>query len=390
MPLAVPPLLSVESGGLAIANGLYVLDSVFTNDRPTWSHPGDVLAHPGGCGCRVWFAPNSTGFSQQFGGWGITCRHHHRYLSHCHLALPTLCTARPWKVRRGVIGGGVHPVPLLQAAPPGTATPAAYKRVCRAPKNQTRVRADSPWRGGFVNTFIRPSGAAEVALPAGGASIDKMRRAHLAAAYAVSTASALGRGESVSVGDSCAHLHLEFGVREGRMINYLSSVIAPNATWHGFDSFKGLPYDTRNGVAGATRPRTWRWGDYAVAMPKVGSRVRLHAGWFNESLPAFLDACSVVEGDDRSRPSPRAAFVHMDADLYSSTVDVLLILNKYQLLRPGTVIAFDELFGHPSVSFQEWLALRHAAKRGPFRWRFITWMLHPESKYGRTAIVITE
>jgi len=82
--------------------------------------------------------------------------------------------------------------------------------------------------------------------------------------------------------------------------------------------------------------------------------------------------------------------VHMDADLYSSTVDVLLILNKYQLLRPGTVIAFDELFGHPSVSFQEWLALRHAAKRGPFRWRFITWMLHPESKYGRTAIVITE
>ena len=95
-----------------------------------------------------------------------------------------------------------------------------------------------------------------------------------------------------------------------------------------------------------------------------------------------------MQGDDPARPPARVAFAHMDADLYSSTVDVLGTLASRGLLRRGSVVAFDELFGHATVANQEWRALREVAARFGLRYRFVTYMLHPESKYGRAAIKI--
>ena len=55
------------------------------------------------------------------------------------------------------------------------------------------------------------------------------------------------------------------------------------------------------------------------------------------------------------------------------------------MLREGSVISFDELFGHEVVKNHEWKALQEVAAKWAFSYRFITWMLHPDSKYGRAV-----
>ena len=62
----------------------------------------------------------------------------------------------------------------------------------------------------------------------------------------------------------------------------------------------------------------------AASLPKVKENVELHKGWFNESLPPFLE----------QHPGP-VAFIHVDCDLYSSTKTLLDLLAPR--IRPGTV-----------------------------------------------------
>ena len=116
----------------------------------------------------------------------------------------------------------------------------------------------------------------------------------------------------------------EFGVYRGETINFIASLIAREV--HGFDSFAGLPEDWRQGH---------EKGTFAVgALPRVRQNVRLHEGWFEDSLPAFC----------QQYPGP-VAFLHLDADLYSSTRTVFDLLGDR--IVPGTVIAFDEFFNYP-------------------------------------------
>ena len=116
----------------------------------------------------------------------------------------------------------------------------------------------------------------------------------------------------------------EFGVYRGETINFIASLIAREV--HGFDSFAGLPEDWRQGH---------QKGTFAVgALPRVRQNVRLHEGWFEDSLPAFC----------QQYPGP-VAFLHLDADLYSSTRTVFDLLGDR--IVPGTVIAFDEFFNYP-------------------------------------------
>jgi predicted O-methyltransferase YrrM len=92
-------------------------------------------------------------------------------------------------------------------------------------------------------------------------------------------------------------------------------------------------------------------GDFDVGgkLPKVESNTKLHKGWFDQSLPRWLDA----------HPD-KIAFVHIDCDLYSSTKTVFdLLKDRFQ---PGTVIVFDEYFNYPGwrkhefKAFQEFIA----------------------------------
>jgi hypothetical protein len=80
----------------------------------------------------------------------------------------------------------------------------------------------------------------------------------------------------------------------------------PESRFYGFDSFEGLPEDWGNKAKGTFS----RQGE----PPRLDDeRVRFVVGWFHETLPGF-----VAEGSDYE-----AVLVHLDADLYSSTLFAL-------------------------------------------------------------------
>lgn len=117
-----------------------------------------------------------------------------------------------------------------------------------------------------------------------------------------------------------AGMVLEFGVAHGSTITQIANVF-PDRTIHGFDSFEGLPENWRIGFPAGT---------FKCDMPHVPESVALHKGLFNETLPSFL-----------SQYTDKIAFVHMDADLYSSTSYVLE--NIEDRFIDGSIIIFDEL-----------------------------------------------
>jgi len=136
--------------------------------------------------------------------------------------------------------------------------------------------------------------------------------------------------------------YLEFGVFTGGTIRYMARRIGQR-TIHGFDSFEGLP-EAWSGfnLGGKACGREGR-------LPRVPDNVVLHRGYFDASLPKWLD----------EHPGP-IAFMHLDCDLYSSTKTILKLTAPR--LVPGTVILFDEYFNFPNweqhefKAFQEFVA----------------------------------
>jgi hypothetical protein len=119
-------------------------------------------------------------------------------------------------------------------------------------------------------------------------------------------------------------LYCEFGVYRGETLNFIASLVAGEV--YGFDSFEGLPEDWKQGH---------EKGTFALeALPQVRPNVRLHKGWFEDTIPAF-----------REQHPEQIAFLHLDADLYSSTRTVFELLGD--AIVAGTVIAFDEFFNYP-------------------------------------------
>jgi Methyltransferase domain len=119
--------------------------------------------------------------------------------------------------------------------------------------------------------------------------------------------------------------YLEFGVYRGASIRLWSEMNRNAATRiFGFDSFEGLP-------------ETWNAGFQKGAFSTGGKppetmdpRVQFVVGWFQNSLPIFLE-------DYQLR---HKLVIHNDSDLFSSTLYCLTTLNK--LMVPGTIIIFDE------------------------------------------------
>lgn len=128
-------------------------------------------------------------------------------------------------------------------------------------------------------------------------------------------------------------LVLEFGVRRGTSLARLAQ--GAGQVVHGFDSFQGLPQDWGAGPAGALT--TGR------SLPAVAANVRLHPGWFADTLPAFLAA-----------EAGPVRLVNIDSDVYSSARLVLFALAPW--LRPGSVIVFDEMIGNRTWAEDEFKA----------------------------------
>ena len=144
-------------------------------------------------------------------------------------------------------------------------------------------------------------------------------------------------------------LVLECGVYFGRSLRVIASRVDGDV--HGFDSFEGLP-DAWSPAEPA--------GTYGTAgrKPVVGARVHLHAGWFERTLPAFLE-----------RHDGPVRFLHVDCDLYSSTRTVLDAVGPR--LLPGSVIVFDDMLGYPGYEAHELRAWSEWSTAHGVRWTLI-------------------
>jgi hypothetical protein len=176
-------------------------------------------------------------------------------------------------------------------------------------------------------------------------------------------------------------LFLEFGVHQGKDITRIAAFVSAldtqsnqphttRTTVHGFDSFEGLPEDWKNGqyqLDGSSvlyKVGTFDVNGEAPIIDQLhlqldlGSRsnpvdnVVFHKGWFDCTVSGFLDQhCQPV------------AFIHADADLYSSTKTFLEEICRRKLLRTGSIILFDEYWNFEEWQEGEFKAWREVAKQ---------------------------
>ena len=132
--------------------------------------------------------------------------------------------------------------------------------------------------------------------------------------------------------------YLEFGVHAGGSFRWWLSKLKNKASrFIGFDTFQGLPED---------------WGPFkaghfgGVDIPEVNDdRASFVQGLFQQTLHDFL---SNFDNSNRT-------IVHIDADLYSSTLFALTQLTP--IFKPGDIILFDEFNvpNHEIKAFGEWV-----------------------------------
>ena len=129
---------------------------------------------------------------------------------------------------------------------------------------------------------------------------------------------------------------LEFGVGQGISIRLLAELTDRRII--GFDSFEGLPENWQ-----FTPHVIFAAGSFKYDPPPRPPNVDYVRGWFADTLPEWK----------KTYPAD-VAFLHIDADLYSSCKTVLTELNDR--IVPGTIILFDEAVKYPNWEEGEWKA----------------------------------
>ena len=132
--------------------------------------------------------------------------------------------------------------------------------------------------------------------------------------------------------------YLEFGVAKGLSFKWwVENAKNPDSLFYGFDTFTGLPEDWGG----------FKKGDMSTGNepPKIdGSRHSFYQGLFQDTLADFL----------KTYESDKKKIIHLDADLYSSTLFVLASLTPF--LNKGDILMFDEFNVpmHEFKAFTEW------------------------------------
>lgn len=135
-------------------------------------------------------------------------------------------------------------------------------------------------------------------------------------------------------------LFLEFGTCNGTsLLEYynLYKEFSINSTFYGFDSFVGLPYEPTDILSHSI----WNTGDFSVngiINPELLNKpeIKIVDGWFCDTLT-----------DDIAKEFGKAkvGLLHVDCDIYTSTIEVLEFIVKNKLLVNGTIVVYDDWGG---------------------------------------------
>lgn len=140
----------------------------------------------------------------------------------------------------------------------------------------------------------------------------------------------------------------EFGTMTGLSASVLARALGAEQSHRGgerflhlFDSFEGLPVATAEPDRNAplVQAGIWAAGTCRGVSPDElramcarflpPSRIAIHPGWFSASLPAVPDRT-------------RFALIHVDCDLYQSTLDVLVHVFSRGMVSEGAALFFDD------------------------------------------------
>ncbi len=127
--------------------------------------------------------------------------------------------------------------------------------------------------------------------------------------------------------------YLEFGVYKGDSLKWwVNNVKNPKSRFFAFDTFQGLPEDWGTKEKGYFSTK----GN----LPSISDqRCHYEVGLFQETLYKFLEKYTL----------DRKMIVHLDADLYSSTLFLLTSLSSK--LKKGDILIFDEFYGEEFQAF---------------------------------------
>lgn len=133
--------------------------------------------------------------------------------------------------------------------------------------------------------------------------------------------------------------YMEFGVADGHSIKwFVEKNTNPSSTFHGFDTFTGLPEDF--GI--------YKKGQFNTdnKVPEINDeRVHFYPGLFQQTLPGFTKNINWKKRN----------VIMLDADLYSATLYVLTSLAPF--LKKDDIIFFDEFLvpTHEFKAFHDFL-----------------------------------
>jgi len=152
----------------------------------------------------------------------------------------------------------------------------------------------------------------------------------------------------------------EFGVYSGESVWDIKNIYdhnnIPIRKFFCFDSFVGLPEETKEPMA----QDCWKKGAFNACekfnvtnvqdcIQATDKLIKQNSRWNNTDLiyiPGFFED-SLTDDLVVKHDMKPAAFVDIDADIYSSTYTALDFLFRNKLVQRGTIIAYDDWGGTP-------------------------------------------
>lgn len=157
-------------------------------------------------------------------------------------------------------------------------------------------------------------------------------------------------------------LYIELGVCTGKTINFIAA-LNPHQKIYGFDSFEGLPEDW------VRTDKIFPAGTFAFrnpeALPAVLHNVELTKGWFNDTLPSFIE-----------QHEEKIAFLHIDSDIYSAAATAFHVLGSK--IKPGTIIVFDEFYNYPGSENLEFKAFEEFLQQSGYEAKYLAYNMYHE------------